>query len=114
MQEIFCSIYRLHGIKNDRLDLTVSMQKTVLTNMHALGPEILTKVCQNSGCQTKPSYFETFWPISRDSVRIFQNRFLHWNRELKSVVLSTIKPINETKKVLPHKWVQAYLLAKIK
>ena len=73
---------------------------------YALGPEILTKMCPNSGGQTKPSYFETFLSISRDSVRIFQNRFLHWNRELKPVVLSTMKPINETKKNLPHKGVQ--------
>ena len=70
---------------------------------YASGPEIFTKMCTNLGCQTKPSYFETFWPISRDSVRIFQNRFLRWNRELKPVILSTMKPINGTKKNLTHK-----------
>ena len=54
-------------------------------------------MCQNSGRQTKPGYFETFWQISRDLVHIFSNRFLSSNRELKPVVLSTMNPINEKK-----------------
>ena len=60
---------------------------------YTMSPEILTKMCQNLGCQTKPAYFETFWPISQDSVHNFQKRFLHWNRGLKPIVLSTMKPI---------------------
>ena len=46
---------------------------------------------------------DIFWLISRDSVRIFQNRFLRWNRELKPVVLSTMNPINGTNKFLSYK-----------
>ena len=42
---------------------------------YAPGPEILTKMCQNLGCQTKPAYFETFWPLSQDSVQIFKTDF---------------------------------------
>ena len=30
----FCSVYRLHGTQNDRLELTVSTQKTVSKKMH--------------------------------------------------------------------------------
>ena len=66
---------------------------------YAPGPEILNNLCRNSGSQTKPSYFGTFWSISLDPVHIFQNRFLRWNRELKPVVLSTMNPINRTKKI---------------
>ena len=29
-----CSLYRVHGTQNDRLELTVSAQKLVLKNMH--------------------------------------------------------------------------------
>ena len=79
------SDYRLHGTQNDRLELTVSTQKSVLKN-----------ICQNLGRQTKPAYFETFWPISQDSVHIFQNRFFRWNREAESVSLNTINPIIRT------------------
>ena len=65
---------------------------------YAMSPKIFTKMCQNSGRQTKPGYFETFWQISQDLVHIFSNRFLSSNRELKPVVLSTMNPINEKKK----------------
>ena len=57
-QKKFCSVYRLHGTQNDWLELTVSTQKSV--KKYAPGPEILTKICQNLGRQTKPAYFETF------------------------------------------------------
>ena len=36
---------------------------------------------------------DTFLVISRDSVHIFQNRFLRWNREFKPVDLNTMNPI---------------------
>ena len=39
-------------------------------------PKILPKKCPKSAFQTKPAKFDTFWPISRDSMHIFQNRFL--------------------------------------
>ena len=41
-----------------------------------LSPKILPKKCQKLVYQTKPAKFDTFWPISRDSVHIFQNRYL--------------------------------------
>ena len=33
-QIFFCFVYRLHGTQNDRLELTVSMRKSVLKNTH--------------------------------------------------------------------------------
>ena len=33
-QKNFCSVYGLHGTQNDRLELTVSTQKTVLKKTH--------------------------------------------------------------------------------
>ena len=48
-----------------------SMQK------YALGPEILIKMCQNPGRQTKPAYFAMFKPISRDLFHIFQNQVFY-------------------------------------
>ena len=56
-----CSDYRVHGIQNDRLGLTVSTQKSVLKNEHRV-PRYC-KMCQKSGRQTKPANFGTFWPI---------------------------------------------------
>ena len=43
---------------------------------YAMSPKIFTKMCQNSGRQTKPAYFQTFQPISPDHLHIIQNRFL--------------------------------------
>ena len=60
---------------------------------YAPSPKISSKKCPKLAFQTKPAKFDTFWPISRDSVHIFQNRFLHWNRELKPVDLNTMNPI---------------------
>ena len=33
-QKKFCSVYRVHGTQNDRLELTILMNKSVLKNMH--------------------------------------------------------------------------------
>ena len=49
------SIYKVHGTQNDRLELTVSTQK-IGFEKYAAGLEILSKMCQNLGCQTKPAY----------------------------------------------------------
>ena len=54
-QNFFCSVYRVHGTQNDA---KIGLEK------YALGPEILSKMCQKSGRQTKPANFRTFWPIS--------------------------------------------------
>ena len=69
------------------LDTTLPKHKNYRT-----GPSAFS----NSGRQTKPVRFWTFWPISQDSVHTFQNQFLHWNRGFKPVILSTINPINWT------------------
>ena len=42
---------------------------------YAPGPQVLNKMWQKSGSQTKPAYFWTFWPISRDPVHIFYTDF---------------------------------------
>ena len=47
--------------------------------------------------------FDTLLLVSRDSMNIFQNRFLYWHRDLKPVVLSTMNPINGTKIFLSYK-----------
>ena len=76
---------------------------------YLLSPKILAKMTQNIKFWFGDLNLGTFWPISQDQMHIFQNRFLRWNRELKPVVLSTMKPINETKNFLPYKRVQANL-----
>ena len=73
---------RVHGTQNHRLELTVSTQKGF--EKYAPGPEILIRICQNPGRQTKPAHFETFLPISQ---------FLRWNPWFKPVVLSIMNPI---------------------
>ena len=55
---------------------TTSFNAKIGYKKYVPGPKILTKMCQNPGRQTKPAYFETFWPISQDPLHIFQNRFL--------------------------------------
>ena len=50
---------------------------------------------------------DTLWSISWDPVRIIQNLFLTWDRELKPVVLSTMKPIDGKRKVLLYNGVPA-------
>ena len=41
-QKFFCFVYRLHGTQNERLELTVSMQKSVLKNTYRV-----LRYCQN-------------------------------------------------------------------
>ena len=70
---------------------------------YASDPKILVKMYQNLTCQTKPSNFDTFWPISQDWMHIFQNRFVRSNHEIKPVVLSIMKPINKKTFFSPYK-----------
>ena len=63
----------------------------------ATGPEIFAKTSQNMPVWFGDLNFGTFWWISRDSLHIFQNRFLRWNRNLMPVILSTMNPLNRTK-----------------
>ena len=59
-----------------------------------MGPEILAKTSKNMQVWFGKPDFGTFSLISRDPVRIFQNRFFCCNLELKPVVLSTMYLIN--------------------
>ena len=47
--------------------------------------------------QTKPPVENCFWLISRARLLHFSNRCLHWNRVIKTVVLTTIKATNRSK-----------------
>ena len=47
--------------------------------------------------QAKYQKIHTFLTISQDSVHIFKNQFLRWNRGFKPVVLSTITPMLQMK-----------------
>ena len=57
---------------------------------YALGPKIMAKKSQNMN-------FGIFWLLSQGPINIFKKQFLHLNDKLKSVVLSTMKPINGIK-----------------
>ena len=61
-----------------------------------MGPELLAKMLQNMQVWFGDLDFGTFCLVSWDLVHTFQNRFLHWNRELKLVILSTMNLINGT------------------
>ena len=65
-------------------------------------PEILAKMSQNMKVWFGDLNLVTFWSISQDSMQIFQTRFLHWNCELKPVILSTMNPLNGTNFFLPY------------
>ena len=103
-------LFRLQGSwSSKRPARTHGFNAKIGFEKYAPGPEILSKMCQKSGRQTKPANFGTFWSIFRDPVHIFQNRFLRWNRELKPVILSTMNPINGTKFFLSYKGGCKYL-----
>ena len=80
------SWYSNRGVRTHGSNAKIGFEK------YAPSPKILPKKCPKSALQTKPAKFDTFW-ISRDSVHIFQNRFLRWNRELKPVGLSIMNPL---------------------
>ena len=86
-----CSDYRVYGIQIDRLGLTVATQKSVLKSMQQV-------------LRYQPKCVQFCWfglegnflVISWDSVHIFQNQFLRWNRESEPVDLNTMNPIIRT------------------
>ena len=80
-----------------------SFNANIGSQKYALGLEILTKTFEITRVWFGDLNFGTFCLISLDSLHIFQNWFLHWNRELEPVVLSTMSPINGTKKCLSYK-----------
>ena len=55
-QKHFCSVYRVHGTQNDRLELTVSKQKSVLKNMY----RIFCIFLKSRTPQLKPLKIENF------------------------------------------------------
>ena len=69
-----CSVYGVHGIQNDRLKLTASKYE---------------------GLVWQPEFWHKLFNIS-GLIAYFSKPILHWNHELKPVVLSTMNPINET------------------
>ena len=60
---------------------------------HASKSNLLAKMCQILVVWFGRSILDTFLIISWDSVHIFQNRFLCWNRESEPVNLNTMNPI---------------------
>ena len=64
----------------------------------ATWPEISSKMFWDMASQTKPPLENRFWLISRARLLRFSNRFLHWTRVIKTVVLTTIKATNRLKK----------------
>ena len=54
--------------------------------------DITKNIPKYEGLVWRPE-LDTFLLISRDPLQIFKKQFLHWNRERKPVVLSTINPI---------------------
>ena len=66
--------------------------------------EILAKMFLNMACQTKPWPRFVFSQLFRPRVVRFSNRFLHWNRGIEVVVLSTIRCTNrvfKNRKIFP-------------
>ena len=70
---------------------------------YAPSPEISAKMSKILQIWFGDLNLDTFNLISQDSVHIFQNRFLHWNRGFEPVVLSTMNPRNLTKIFLSYK-----------
>ena len=90
-----CSDYRVSWYSN-RPAQSHGFNPKIGFEKYVPSPKSLPKKCPKSAFQTKPTKFDTFLPISRDSVHIFQNRFLHWNCEIEPVDLNTINPIIRT------------------
>merc|ERR1712105_506100 len=74
-------------------------------------PEISAKMCQILLVWFGRPILDTFLVISWDSLHIFQNRFLRWNRESEPLDLNTINPIIRTIFFSTYKGVRAILLA---
>ena len=88
------SDYRLHGTQNDRLELTVSTQKSVLKNMYWV-PRYYQKVSKIGLPNQTSKILHILADISGLGA-YFQNRFLRCNRESEPVDLNTINPIIRT------------------
>ena len=78
---------------------------------YATSPEISAKKCQILLVWFGRPILDTFLVISWDSVHIFQNRFLRWNRESEPVDLNTMNPIFGTTFFFTYKGVCAIFRA---
>ena len=78
---------------------------------YAPSPEISAKMCQILLVWFGTPTLDTFLLISWDSVHIFQNRFLRWNREFEPLDLNTMNPIIQTIFFFTYKGVRAILSA---
>ena len=61
--------------------------------------EIFTNIFLDMAHQTKPQPNYRFSQISQHKVGCFSNRFLSWNCEIKTVVLSMSRGTNKVKKI---------------
>ena len=56
---------------------------------------ISVKVFSDLASQTKPSVEHSFWLIFQALLGLLTNQFLHWNREIETIVLSVITATNK-------------------
>ena len=90
-------LFRLWGSwYSNRPTWTHGFSAKIIFEKYATSPEISSKMCPILLVWFGRPILDTFLVISWDSVHIFQNRFLCWNRESKSVDLNTMNPIIET------------------
>ena len=73
-QIFFCLIYRLHGTQNDRLEPTVSAQKSVLKNIDRV-PRYQPKCVQNRVAKPNLHIFQHFGLYLRTRCIFFKTDF---------------------------------------
>ena len=86
-RHLLFGVHRGYGIQNDRLDLTINEFLSVWKTMH----------CGLRYLQFFGFFRLTFFWISLARVQRFQNRQKLVNREIETVVLNTITPMNSKK-----------------
>ena len=90
-------LFRLWGSwYSNRLAWTHDFNAKIGFEKYALIPEISPKMCQFLLVWFGRAILDTFLIISWDSVHIFQDQFLRWNREAKPVDLNTMNPMIRT------------------
>ena len=70
----FCSVYRVHGAQNDGLELTVSVQKSVLKNIHRV-PRYEQKSVKIQDTKPNLHIFGHFGRFLRTQCIFFQTDF---------------------------------------
>ena len=87
-------MFRLWGSRySNQTAWTHDFNAKIEFEKYAPSPEISVKMCQILVVWCGRRIFDTFLLISWDSLHIFQNWFLRWNRESKPVNLNTMNPI---------------------